>query len=103
MQQQQPEPARASGDTGAPGDDGLDAQSDEAFRRGSLLASVGRHADAVPYLARAVELHPESAEARYRLGLSCVLSGDRSTAIAQKAALEEIDPNLANLLANLIR
>lgn len=89
-----------------PSDAEVEEESSEsvlAFEQGLRMAVIGRHAEAVPHLARAVELDPEFAEARYRLGIAYVMTGDRAAARTEKAALDEIDPNLANLLANLIQ
>lgn len=81
----------------------VDPESRAALDRGVALMNLGRHTEALPSLRDAVRLNPEFAEARYRLGLAMVLTGDLDGARHERTKLADIDPSLGNLLGNLIR
>jgi tetratricopeptide (TPR) repeat protein len=74
----------------------------QAYQQGKRLMSVGRYPEALPYLLEAVRLDPEFAEAHYRLGLTYVRLGDMKAARRERAKLEKLDVDLANLLAHLV-
>lgn len=51
------------------------------FLRGSILAGIGRHIEAMPALSRAVELAPDFAIARFQLGFFQLTSGEAAEAL----------------------
>ena len=51
------------------------------FLRGSILAGIGRHIEAMPALRRAVELAPDFAIARFQLGFFQLTSGEAGNAL----------------------
>ena len=52
------------------------------FLRGSILAGIGRHIEALPALTRAVELAPDFAIARFQLGFFQLTSGEAANALS---------------------
>lgn len=74
----------------------------QSFHKGKNLMSMGRYPEALPHLLEAVRLDPEFAEAHYRLGLTYVRLGDMKAARRERAKLEKLDVDLANLLAHLV-
>jgi Flp pilus assembly protein TadD len=101
-------PSDGAGATGAGADrwyaaPAAAAEGRSAYRRGVRLLGMGRCRDAAAALERAVELDPASAEAHYRLGLAYVRLGATDAARRERATLRALDPNLANLLGNLVR
>ena len=74
----------------------------EEFGTGRKYMGMGLHKRALPHLVEAVRLEPGIAEAHYRLGLCYVHTGNNQAAIEQQVALQELDSDLANLLAHLI-
>ncbi len=78
-------------------------ESVRAYEMGRSLMSVGRHREAMAHFERATHLDPASARAQYNLGLASVMSGDLNRAHHATLALRELDPSLANMLANLVR
>jgi len=81
----------------------VDRDARTAFETGRVHLASGRHAEAVPHLVEAIRLEPDFADAHYKLGLAYVRARDLEAARAEQHALEQLDPNLANLLNNLIR
>jgi len=73
------------------------------FEEGRRLQAHGRHAAAVPHLLEAVRVTPDHAQAHYKLGMAYVMTGDVHAAQDECALLQQLEPNLANLLTNLIR
>jgi tetratricopeptide (TPR) repeat protein len=51
------------------------------FLRGSILAGIGRHIEALPALMRAVELAPDFAIARFQLGFFQLTSNEAANAL----------------------
>jgi tetratricopeptide (TPR) repeat protein len=51
------------------------------FLRGSILAGIGRHIEAMPALKRAVDLAPDFAIARFQLGFFQLTSGEAADAL----------------------
>jgi len=49
-----------------------------------------------------VKINPDDADAYYNLGLVYVLSNDRASALEQHKILENLDPEMANRLFDLI-
>lgn len=74
----------------------------QEFETGKNLLSMGRYADAKEHFKEAIRLDPTHAEAHYRLGLVYVRMGDKRAARRQHATLQELDTELANLLAHLV-
>jgi tetratricopeptide (TPR) repeat protein len=73
------------------------------YERARQLMAMGRNAEAVPHLQRAIELDPEFAQARYQLAMAYVLMKDREAARCELAALEPLDAKLAGLLRTLVK
>jgi tetratricopeptide (TPR) repeat protein len=86
-----------------PADARRQAQVVEAMEQGQYYTAIGRHEVAASHYERAVELDPANASARYKAALAYVRCGRTARARREMAALEEMDPNLASLLANLLR
>ena len=78
---------------------GLDARLH--FLRGSLLAGLKRYGEAHAAMARAVEVAPGYALARFQLGFLELTSGDSAAADATWRPLQDIDPD--NPLGHLVR
>ncbi len=74
----------------------------QEFEEGQSLLSVGRYAEAAEHFKEAIRLDPDYADAHYRLGLAYVRMGDKRSARRQRAKLEKLDTELANLLAHLV-
>lgn len=74
----------------------------QAFSAGQLAMSMGRYDAAVKYFTEVITEDPEYAEAHYRLGLAYVRAGDIISARKERAKLEMLDPERANLLAHLV-
>lgn len=74
-----------------------------AFAEGEEALSAGRPVEAILAFDKAIELDPTYADAYYSLGLAYIMAGDRRAAIEQLRRLREMDENLANLLANLLK
>ena len=70
-----------------------------AYRAGLSVEAEGRPREAVPYFRRAVVLDPDFAEAHYHLGLAYARAGDDAAARAEHRTLQELNPDLAVLLA----
>jgi tetratricopeptide (TPR) repeat protein len=70
-----------------------------AYQAGLSAVAAGQNHEAITHFKDAVVLDPEFAEGRYHLGLAYAQTGDHRAARAEHAALEELDPNLAMLLA----
>ena len=70
-----------------------------AYQAGLSAEVAGEHRQAVAHFEDAVVLDPEFAEGRYHLGLAYARNGDHTAARAELAALEELNPSLAQLLA----
>jgi len=92
--------ARAAGE---PADVQRKAKVVEAMEQGQYYTAIGQHEVAVSHYAKAVELDPGNASARYKAALAYVRSGRTASARREMAALEELDPSLASLLGNLLR
>ena len=75
----------------------------KAYRRGLSALDAGDHSGAVEHLREAVRVNPEHADAHYKLGLAYMRVRNRDGALREKAVLEMLDPNLANLLGNLVQ
>ena len=74
----------------------------QEFKKGKSLVSMGRYEEALPHLMEAIRLDPDFAEAHYRLGLAHVRLGNMRAARRERAKLEKLDTELANLLAHLV-
>ncbi len=74
----------------------------QEFRTGKKYMSMGLHERALPHLVKAVRLEPGIAEAHYRLGICYVHTGNNRQALEQQIVLQQLNPDLANLLAHLI-
>ncbi|MBT8487083.1 MAG: tetratricopeptide repeat protein [Phycisphaerales bacterium] len=79
------------------------AQAREAVDQAREMMAVGRYADALPHLEDAVTRDPASSDAHYNLGLAYVRLGRHDDARRETERLRALDPNLANMLANLTR
>ena len=65
------------------------------FHLGRTLLKLGRPAEALPHLGRAVWLHQRDAGVRLKLGEAYLLSGDRPQALEVFRQTLQIDPNNA--------
>jgi Flp pilus assembly protein TadD len=65
---------------------------------GAVLVMLGRGQDAVAPLRHALEVDSRDAPARFWLARAYALTGERMKAQAEKAALQRIDPQLAERL-----
>lgn len=100
-EQSESDHAAASSDAAA--EEARKSLSEAQLNAAMIFLAAGRHRDAIPHLESAVELDPQNIDAHYRLGLCLIRLGDMEGARAAQAALRRLDPNLANLLGNLIR
>jgi len=75
----------------------------QALEHGRRQAAMGRYHQAAMHFTEAVRLDPDNADARYRLALACVRCGRVPAARRHMQALEQLDPNRASLLRNLVR
>lgn len=74
----------------------------EEYDAGRSKLSMGRFEEAVGHFNEAIRLHPEWADAHYRLGLAYVQAGNMRAARLECSTLETLDPDLASLLSQLI-
>jgi tetratricopeptide (TPR) repeat protein len=61
----------------------IERTNETHFNIALQLSKAGRHAEAIPFLARAVEIRPDDAESRVRLGLERLESGDAPRALVE--------------------
>lgn len=77
-----------------------------ALDLGSMLLKQEQFAEAKPYLQKAVEINPQSAEAHFRLGCVLEREGDPPSAVAELKRAIQLDAHLASAhyrLAQLYR
>ena len=90
----------AANDRSTRNDEAEEAQA--AMAMAEHLLAQGEYAEAQALLRRALEFAPNDAQARYKLGLSCVMERDFAAARAELKELRKLDPSLASLLSNLV-
>lgn len=76
-------------------------QADAWLLLAVILHRQRRIAEAIPCFRRAAQLRPDSAEAHYNLGTSCLLENDVEQAVASLARAQELRPDDPQVLANL--
>ena len=69
----------------------------DSFERGKGFTGGGRHAEALPYYERAIELDPEFAPAHHFLAISLVGAGRAEDAIAAFDRAIELNPSKARV------
>ena len=72
---------------------------DDHYNYAISLMNLRRLGDAVPHLAKAIELS-DSGHARYAMALACGLQGDLPAAVAHLQRAIEIDPSTRTLARN---
>lgn len=81
----------------------LGDQPDVLCNLGGTLNDLGRHAEAVPLLERAIDAQPGNALAANNLGVALDELGRTEEAIASYARAAQADPNLVSAVFNLGR
>jgi Tfp pilus assembly protein PilF len=73
------------------------------FNLGIAYANVGRYREAADSYKEAIRLSPSMADAHYSLGLAYLSLHDRKSALRQHEILQQLDPEQARKLWDLIR
>ncbi len=71
------------------------------YNLGSYLGDVGRTAEAIRMLSKAVELNPKHAEAWQNLGRAYLINNQPREAISALEASLKLDPEMSNSLINI--
>jgi tetratricopeptide (TPR) repeat protein len=71
------------------------------YNLGTYLADVGRPAEAIPALSRAVEINPQHADAWHNLGRALLLSGRNAEAVTPLRNAVRLKPEMENAVVNL--
>ena len=66
------------------------------------LAKSGRAKEAIPFHQKAISLSPKEPSYYYNLALSYLILGDTAGAVEQQKKLQELAPEVASYLADVI-
>ncbi len=75
----------------------------QGFDAGKAAMGMGDYEKAMGQFAEVIRLDPDFAQAHYRMGLIHVHTGNAALARREWTTLKKLDPDLANLLGQLIK